>query len=85
MDHQAKKWVIKKNKVCFSQNVNHNVASQISAKLGVSIITNLGLEFPLLYQRVSPNTYASLVNKVNKKFSSQKADSLTLVGKLTPS
>ena len=74
-----------KTGVCFSKNVNHIRAREISAKLGFRITANLGKysRVPLHHQRINKSTYSHILTKVQQRLSTWSSKSLDIAGQVT--
>lgn len=76
---------ISKFKVFFSSNIDLDLASDLSRTLGIEKTQDLGnyLGAPLLHQRTTRNTYAYVLEKMRKKLSVWKANTLSFAGRVT--
>lgn len=72
-----------KTRVFFSSNINHNRATQLSEELGFTRTSGLGkyLGAPIHHGRVSKKSYKFIIDKVQKRLSSWKANTLNLTGR----
>ncbi|KAK9911811.1 hypothetical protein M0R45_035700 [Rubus argutus] len=74
-----------KSKLYCSPNTNKRLAKEISAICGSPLTDDLGkyLGMPLVYSRVSKNTYAELIDKVQGRLAGWKSKTLNMAGRLT--
>lgn len=74
-----------KSCVFFSHNTPHSDAEMLSAKLGISIASDLGryLEFPIILGRKEKADYSFLLEKIRSKLAGWKASTLSQVGRIT--
>lgn len=74
-----------KSKVFFSKNIIDEKATQLSNELGIEKTENLGnyLGAPLLHQRITKDSVSFILEKMRKKLSSWKSNSLSLAGRVT--
>lgn len=74
-----------KSRMFCSKGVGHFRADELSRVMGVSLTSNLGkyLGVDLHHDRVGKSTFKAVVQKVKKRLSSWKAESLSLAGRVT--
>jgi hypothetical protein len=74
-----------KSKVFFSNNMKESNAQVICDILGVEQTSDLGtyLGAPMIHQRITKNTFSFLIDKMRKKLSCWKSNSLSFAGRIT--
>jgi hypothetical protein len=84
-DASGQKLNLHKSQVFFSNNVSGDLASTLSRDLGIEITKDLGvyLGAPMLHRRASKSDYEFILDKMRKKLSGWKANSLSFAGRVT--
>jgi hypothetical protein len=84
-DASGQKLNLQKSQVFFSNNVSGGLASDLSQDLGIQITKDLGvyLGAPMLHKRASKSDYEFILDKMRKKLSGWKANSLSFAGRVT--
>lgn len=74
-----------KSQVFFSLNTSEELATSLSAALGVNITKDLGvyLGAPMLHQRLSKHSFTFVLDKMRRKLSGWKASKLSFAGRVT--
>jgi hypothetical protein len=74
-----------KSRVFFSKNVGWHKKLELSNLLGIQATDDLGkyLGVPILHKRVTKDTYQFILDKVNQRLSTWKANTLSFAGRVT--
>ncbi|KAK9941797.1 hypothetical protein M0R45_007491 [Rubus argutus] len=74
-----------KSKLYCSPNTNRNLAKEISSICGSPLTHDLGkyLGMPLIHSRISKQTYAEVIDKVQNRLAGWKSKTLNMAGRLT--
>lgn len=84
-DASGEKVSAAKSHIFFSPNVHHTRATELSDFLGFRRTSNLGkyLGMPIHHERVSKSTYQYILDKMDTRLSSWKANTLSLAARHT--
>lgn len=68
----------------FSKNTKDHIVNQLSSELGIARTSDLGLylRVPLLHTPMTKVNFQFLIDRVKKKLSGWKADSLSFAGRV---
>lgn len=74
-----------KSKLFVSPNTNHQISSLLSASSVIPLTDSLGISFwsPVIYGRVTKETYAHLVDKILRRLADCKVKVLSTAGRRT--
>lgn len=74
-----------KSRIFFSKNVNGALRNHLSQMYGFQVTDDLGkyLGVPIIHERVSRRSFQFVMEKVNMRLSSWKANTLSFAGRLT--
>lgn len=74
-----------KSRIFFSKNVNGVLRNHLSHMAGFQVTDDLGkyLGVPIIHERVSRRSFQFIMEKVNKRLSNWKANTLSFAGRLT--
>jgi len=83
--HSGQKVNLHKSKVFFSKNTNPNIVTNLSGILDIEETKDLGcyLGAPVIHQKISKHSFSFLIDKMRKKLTGWKENSLSFAGRIT--
>lgn len=84
MKNQVRK-LVSSNPKFFSNNISDDYSSVLSQALGISAAKDLGkyLGGPMLHQRMSKYSFSFILDRMKRKLSGWKANTLSFAGRVT--
>lgn len=71
-----------KTKILFSKNVSLGLAQSLSSGLAVTKDFGKYLGVPVLHQRITKQTYRFIIESMQQKLATRKAENLSLAGRI---
>lgn len=69
----------------FQKKLKENVTSDLSSVLGIAATEDLGMDLgaPLIHKKLSKKSFTFILDKMRKKLSGWKSNSLSFTGRVT--